>query len=314
MVDKKVLEEIEVIKNYEPHNIDYKTEKGVSYSQHSQFRTCKHMWSLNYPQKHRVFQPSIHTVFGTSLHETVQNWLDTAFNNSVKESENMDLESDILDNMISNYKKDLDRVNEAFTNKKEFQEFWLDGMRILNYLKNNRTKYFNSKNIILVGIETKIVQEIKPGVYFNGFLDLIIYDKKEDKYIIIDIKTSKSGWGDYMKKDDKKTDQLVLYKHFFSKQYNIDPSRIDVEYLITKRRPRTNGIFKSSVVQVFNPPSGKVKTNKALRVLQEFIDEAFTEDGEYVNKDYPTSPSKFNCMFCPFKENSYLCSDSYYKN
>ena len=44
------------------------------------------------------------------------------------------------------------------------------------------------------------------------------------------------GWNKYKKADKNKTNQLLLYKHFMKKQLEISEDKIDVEYLILKRR------------------------------------------------------------------------------
>jgi hypothetical protein len=60
---------------------------------------------------------------------------------------------------------------------------------------------------------------------------------------IIDIKSSTMGWNKYMKADKNKTNQLLLYKHFMAKQLEISEDKIDVEYLILKRRLYENMIY-----------------------------------------------------------------------
>ena len=46
--------------------------KRVSYSQYNQWVTCPHKWKLNYIDELRQFTDSIHTMFGTSMHEVLQ--------------------------------------------------------------------------------------------------------------------------------------------------------------------------------------------------------------------------------------------------
>ena len=60
-------------------------------------------------------------------------------------------------------------------------------------------------------------------------MDVVIYDSVRDRYKIIDIKTSTMGWNKYMKADKNKTDQLLLYKHFYGAQNDISLDKIDVE-------------------------------------------------------------------------------------
>ena len=49
--------------------------KRVSYSQYNQWVTCPYKWKLNYIDKLGVWTDSIHTLFGTSMHEVLQTYL-----------------------------------------------------------------------------------------------------------------------------------------------------------------------------------------------------------------------------------------------
>ena len=53
---------------------------------------------------------------------------------------------------------------------------------------------------------------------------------------------------------------------------------------------------------------GKVKLNKATANLNEFISKAFNLDGSYKDTIFGANPSKWNCTFCPYKENTELCN------
>ena len=45
-----------------------------------------------------------------------------------------------------------------------------------------------------------------------GYLDIVIHDTLSNTIKIMDIKTSTRGWNKWMKKDENKTQQLLLYK------------------------------------------------------------------------------------------------------
>jgi hypothetical protein len=55
-------------------------------------------------------------------------------------------------------------------------------------------------------------------------------------------------------------------------------------------------------------PSGKIKTKKALTLLNEFIEDCFDKDGEIKVKEYTKNPSKTSCGYCPFKDDKKLCN------
>ena len=62
------------------HEINYAIDKTVSYSQYSIWRKCPYQWYLNYVKGEAVYTPTIHTVFGTSMHEAMQKYIDMIYN------------------------------------------------------------------------------------------------------------------------------------------------------------------------------------------------------------------------------------------
>ena len=219
---KKLPKEVKLVLEHQPHQIDYRREKNVSASQILMYDECPHKWKLSKIDKLQVYTPSVHTVFGTAMHEVIQEWLDVMYNSSVKESKEMNLREELKLKMRAVYEKERKKTKEAFTTADELNSFFLDGVKILEHLQKKRTQYFSTKNTFLAGIETDIVQEIRPNVYFKGYIDLVFYNRLADTYTIIDIKTSTRGWGDYEKKNDAKIAQILLYKEFFAKQFNVD--------------------------------------------------------------------------------------------
>ena len=144
------------------------------------------------------------------------------------------------------------------------------------------------------------------NVIYQGYLDIVMYHEPTQTFKIIDIKTSTRGWNDKTKKDEDKQFQLVLYKKFFSEQFNIPIENIDVEFFIVKRKVYDHPDFIIPRIQTFKPASGKVKLNKATKSLNSFIEEVFNKQG-YKDKNYTPTPSKWNCTFCPFRDNPELC-------
>ena len=134
-----------------------------------------------------------------------------------------------------------------------------------------------------------------------GYIDIVILDEISNTIKIYDIKTSTRGWNKWMKKDENKTQQLLLYKQFYSKQYDHPIEDIEVEYFIVKRKLWENTDFPQKRVQKFSPASGKPSMNKVGRKLNTFIDEAFTDEGEKKN-DMVATPSKKSCRWCEFRK------------
>ena len=286
--------------------------KHISYSQLNSFANCQKQWYLQYVKKLAPYEGSIHAMFGTAMHETIQTWLTTLYYDKVKTANEMDLDALLYENMVKAYKSTKAQNSfQEFTSLEEMNMFYLDGKHILNFLKKKRGGYFSTKGTYLAGVETLLYQELRPGVQFKGFIDLVFYSEVLDEWTIIDIKTSTSGWNDWAKKDDNKIAQILLYKEFFSKQFDIPIDKINVEYFILKRKVPKDAEFAAMErrVQQFRPPSGKIKRGQAVSLMNNFVETAVDMDGEYIDKEYPTSPSKSACMFCSFKKMR-ICPDA----
>ena len=230
--------------------------KHISYSQLSSFATCQRQWYLQYVKKLAPYQPSVHAVFGTAMHETIQSWLETMYHGKVKDAMDMNLDQLLYDNIIKAYKANKAmNSHEHFSTSDELTQFWIDGKHILEYLKKKRGGYFSTRTMQLAGIETLLYQELRPGVKFKGFIDLVFYHPVNDTWTIMDIKTSTSGWNDFAKKDDKRIAQILLYKKFFSEQFDIPIEKISVEYFILKRRVPKDAEYAAMErrVQTFRP-------------------------------------------------------------
>ena len=286
--------------------------KHISYSQLSSFANCQKQWYLTYVRRLAPYQPSIHAVFGTAMHETIQTWLETLYHDKVKTAMDMDLNALLYENMIKAYKSQkAQNGHEHFSTQEELNLFYIDGKHILNFLKKKRGGYFGTKGVYLAGIETLLYQELRPGVMFKGLIDLVFYDERIDEWTIMDIKTSTSGWNKFAKEDDKRKSQILLYKEFFSKQFDIPKEKINVEYFILKRKVPRDAEFASMQkrVQEFKPGDGPRKMKQAVNLMENFVKEAVDMNGEYIDKDYPTNPSKSACMFCAIKDMR-LCPDA----
>jgi len=283
---------------------------NLSYSQLSTYLTCNHKWYLQYVKKLSTYSPSIHTVFGTALHETVQTWLTTLYDISIKAANELDLEKILEDNLRKVFKKESEK-DKTFTNASQLKEFYEDGIQILNYLKKKRASFFSTRKVYLAAVELPLYSLLKDTVYFKGFIDLVFYDEDLDEWLLIDIKTSTTGWNEAAKKDETKIAQLILYKVYFSKQFNIPVDRIQVEYFIVKRKVPVDAEFANMLrrVQQFRPAAGVVKQKRVQQQVQDFLTEALDSTGKPQNKIYRKKLTVDACRFCEFKKTEH-CEES----
>jgi len=301
------------IQNYKPIVMNYASQKSISYSQISTYLTCPKKWSLMYREGHYKSEQNMNMTFGTAIHETVQHFLSTLYNESGVKAEQLDLEEYFENELTKTYKKNLESNNNIhFSNSEEMDEFYNDGLMILEFLKKKKGEYFSKRGWHLVGVEVPIL--IQPyerftNVIFKGFIDLILFNDNTQKFTIYDIKTSTAGWKDYQKKDETKLAQLLLYKYFFSKQFNVPIENIDIEFFILKRKLPENNEFFVKPIQQFVPASGKSKITKAVKMVEDFIETCFDENG-LKDQQYEAKPSKYSCLYCPFKNSKELCSQA----
>ena len=281
----------------------------ISYSQFSQWDQCPHKWKLMYVDNLRDFKGNIHTLFGTSMHEVLQTYLTVMYNDTIKMADALPLEEMLLKRMKDNYKKVVESMNgEEITSKEEMEEFYFHGLAILEWFKKKRNMYFSKKGYELVGIEVPLNVPVTDDIKFIGYMDVVLYNTQTGRYKIIDIKTSTMGWNKYQKADKRKTNQLLLYKQFYSLEKDIPIDKIDVEYFIVKRKLYENLDFPQRRVQLFSPASGKPSINKVMRSLESFVDNSFVE-GKYNRQGtFPTRPDKKNCRYCEFNQTEH-CKD-----
>lgn len=291
-------------------------DKTISYSQFAMWSMCPFKWKLTYIDKIKLGGPSIHTTFGTSFHETLQYYIHTMFNKSAKEADQINLAELLQEQIANNYLVDVHEKNngEHFSNPTELNEFYHDGVAILDWIKRNRSKYFTNQGYELIAIELPIyvqASETNANVIMNGFLDVVLRDTKNDRILIIDIKTSTKGWSSYDKTSKLKTSQLVLYKSYLAKQYGYDEEKIDIKYFIVKRKLIEGFMYPQKRVQEFVPASGKPTRNKLIRDIESFINAGFNTDGTYkVDGTFPAvtgGKSCLNCRYCEFNKLENFC-------
>tara|TARA_R100001082_G_scaffold46397_1_gene24739 strand:- start:430 stop:1356 length:927 start_codon:yes stop_codon:yes gene_type:complete len=281
-------------------------KKTISYSQISTYTNCPHHWKLEKIDKHSRFEPNMFLIFGTAFHETFQLYLDTMYKETAVAADRLDLNKILKEKMASEYSERLKNETDGkhFSCSEEMSDFYSDGVAILEWFKKKRGAYFSKKYTELVGIEMPIFSEVEynKNVMFMGFMDLVL--KEHDTIKIIDIKTSYMGWKD--KKKKKEGNQLRLYKKYFAEQYGTDIKNIEVEYFIVKRKLYENCDFPQKRIQQYRPASGKPSINKVDKMLKEFVDNVFNEDGSY-NKNGNFPAYKNDCTYCPFKKEHDLC-------
>ena len=281
----------------------------VSFSQYSMYSSCPQQYKLNYIDKLGESSSNIHTIFGSAMHETIQHYLSVMYGVSKKQADEINVDKLLLERMRENYTKEKEAMSEGTPCEQiELEEFYGDGRRILEWLKKNMGKFYSKSGFELVGIEIPLNKEIKKGVHFIGFIDIVLRDLSNDCIIIIDLKTSTMGWNQYQKADKFKNAQILLYKKYYSELFNIPLTKIKVEYQIMRRKLPEDSPYPIPRISKHIPANGAPSVNKVYDEFMEFIDTVFDDEGKFRDINYPKVPgtAKKNCRWCEFHQRG-LC-------
>lgn len=282
----------------------------VSFSQYSMWSSCPHQYKLAYIDDLRESSSNIHSVFGSAMHETLQEYLSRCLRISKSQADkNMNTKEFLKEKMREFFVKESNDGQNPICSKEELVEFLEDGYAILDYFQKSKNfnNFFSLKDDELIAIEQPINTKILENVNFLGFIDFIVRNKKTGRYRITDFKTSTKGWSKYQKADPVKNSQILLYKKFYAELLGISQDLIDVEFIILKRKLYENTDFVVPRISKHVPASGKPSVNKAWKGFSDFVESVFDADGNYrTDVEYPKNPTKL-CDWCEFKQRG-LCS------
>ncbi len=275
----------------------------VSFSQYGMWSSCPQQYKLNYIDKLGESSSNIHTIFGSAMHETIQHYLSVMYGVSKKQADEINVDKLLLERMRENYKGEVEKMSEGTPcSQEELEEFFGDGRRILEWFMKHIGKFYSKSGYELVGIEIPLNKEIKKGVHFIGFIDIVLRDIAENTIVIIDLKTSTMGWNQYQKADKLKNSQILLYKKYYSELFNIPLTKIRVEFQIMRRKLPEDSPYPVPRISKHIPPNGAPSVNKVYDEFMQFIDTVFDDEGNYRDIDYPKVPgnAKKNCKWCEF--------------
>jgi len=275
----------------------------VSFSQYGMWSSCPQQYKLNYIDKLGESSSNIHTIFGSAMHETIQHYLSVMYGVSKKQADEINVDKLLLERMRENYKVEVEKMSEGTPcSQEELEEFFGDGRRILEWFMKHIGKFYSKSGYELVGIEIPLNKEIKKGVHFIGYIDIVLKDIAENAIVIIDLKTSTMGWNKYQKEDRLKNSQILLYKKYYSELFNIPLTKIRVEFQIMRRKLPEDSPYPVPRISKHIPPNGSPSVNKVYDEFMSFIDIVFDDEGNFRDIPYPKVPgnAKKNCKWCEF--------------
>lgn len=273
----------------------------ISYSEIIDWVECSYRHKLKHVKKIDLDSGSIHTAFGTAIHEAGERFL-------------IDGKLPPIDDIKETFKKELKALPEEAQNKalEQLPEFLDNLPDMIGQIPDWVNKQWPSWQ--LVEAEKFLYEQIEKqdNVKFKGYIDGVIKvekkptkkllkeyaDKGEEcptqwEYVILDWKTTSWGWKVDMKRSFEKQMQLILYKHFFCKATRIPLNQVKCGFVLIKRSKPTNGKRLEFVPVSVGPKS----IDKALKVLHNMINQ--------VRIGFATKNRKYCKPFCPYAGTSH---------
>ena len=262
----------------------------ISFSAWKDWQTCPYKFKITRLDKVRLFEGNEYSTFGTAVHDTSEQLVILEQNKKDNNGTKDDLEFDPIKFFEKRFKEEIEKLPEEAVKKELVLEMKEQGKQLVPLVIPALNEYFGKYELFSAEYELRQPVENHNNYDFYGFVDLIL--KTEDgKYHIIDWKTCSWGW-DMQKRTSKEyTYQLTYYKHFLSKQINVDPKNIETHFGLLKRTAKKNKI------ELFRVTSGERKVQNALNILDKCVTNI--EKKNFVKNKLSCSQCEFyNTIYC----------------
>lgn len=241
----------EKIFNIFAKSLSKKVNKKLSFSQFQNWSKCPHLHYLISISKKIPYPDNDYTAYGFPIHEVLQKMmLEYAVGESCTPQENYQyFLKKYEENVIKILEEgNIDKEDLSHDNIIKFSAAAKSHIgNIIEYLQNT----FGTFEIVVVEEDFDFPLDIETENYtfsFRGMIDLVI-QTSDGVYHVIDWKTSNNGWSEYKKNKNLYLDQLLFYKFFFHKKFNIPLDQIKSHFIILES---TNKEIDKLSLDVYN--------------------------------------------------------------
>lgn len=282
----------------------------VSYSEimvHAGDFGCPFKHKLTYVDGYRDLGNE-HTLYGQLVHEIIETWLNKRNDPTFSFNEYYSERLGIFEQWMAENRPRVEEEDVIDRWITPFESIFID---LLEFLNNSIPEFE------VYGTEIPLFESIAgfKDRYFKGFIDSVIsyephrlppgsplYKPNSVKqvgkeYLLVDWKTSASGWTKKQKADVNKIYQLALYKHYFSKLTGIEFDKIKTGFMVLMREPSNSSKKPSKNVEFVN-----VEINE--KVCADALEKVRSSTRQIEKKLW--IKNKNSCRFCEFK-NTKLC-------
>ena len=276
--------------------------KHISYSEWRNWHICPHYHKLTYIDKIAQFEGNIYTAFGKAIHTVCEFTL-----TSPEKYRNAGaIESLVKEQFLKELKALPEAAQHDAKANFKLKEWLVNGLDIIPDLYRCLTEKFGKLGEdweVLKAEEhlyVPITEFTEAEKNFKGFIDLVVYSKKDEKVHLIDWKTCSWGWRREKKSDKIMAYQLVFYKHFYARKYEVDPKDVDCHFVLLKRTAKPGK--KAEFVRV---TAAKKRTTDALNALTKALHNINKQN--YIKNRNACTSCKDRFGTCEFYQTEY-CS------
>lgn len=211
------------------------------------WKACQWRWSLDYYEGRRSRVNGVYLTFGSAIHDALETLKDPKQKKARPEIQDICWVFEVkfrsgLYSYLDEENKKLELAGRKKLTSSVIQNFVDAGNRIIKNL--HHCNEIEDAEVLFVEhpIFINIDRSDDVNIKFKGFIDIVLRTKdKRGKSIIYicDYKTCSWGWGRDKRTNEDLAAQIRLYKHFFSKEFNINPNLIKCSFILCKRTPKT---------------------------------------------------------------------------
>lgn len=247
-------------------------DKYISFSQYRMWSKCPYYHYLSYVKREIPRRENKYMLGGKIIHEIFQDIVKDYYNFKLDTTESY------LSDLISEGNACDPHNDCSVTNLQQHISLYSDRIEnFIDFLEENYPKeeysFVENEHKILFPLGDKLnTEDIKLTRYeykFVGYIDIILDDG--NKYHLIDLKTSKNGWGWYQKNDEVKKSQLRFYREFYAMLKNRDWLDIETDYWIVPS-------LKSKPVEKFHVEHDRELLEDNIRKMRNMVYHAYEND------------------------------------
>lgn len=282
----------------------FPTNKGhISYSEVKNWKECPFRHKLLYIDKVDTFEDSPYLDYGTIVHAACEHFLKTRelILEQTETSLRKTWDEKGFDSPDFIKKMSTRAESQGWKYKHNYVDDWVE------WAKNciaDLPKFMNESfpDWKVVAAEYPLMESVyqDDSMIFKGFIDAIIKvtdAKGKLKCYILDWKTANSrGWNSEKRQSFLTQAQIALYKNYWGRKLNINPTDIQCAFILLKRgaKPgKTCELVKISVGPVVQANADKLVTSMISSVRRGF---------------FPKNKGDA-CKFCDFKNTSHCPGD-----